>query len=273
MNFTPDAFKLGPLALEWSRFSLLLGLLVFLSLVGRLRQPKLDATAWQAALLGVLAARLGYALEHPQAFVQGGILPALLALVDIRSGGFAWGWGLLGAGLFAFWRLKREFTRLLPAGALAVGVALLPLLLKPAPSQAAQALPAELKLEHLAPDGSVNLVAWKDLPKPVLVNVWATWCPPCRAEMPLLAEYAKQGYPIVFLNSGEDAPTVRKYLDEVGISTAYLDAGDVQNRLEVSGLPTTLLIGADGSVKTRHLGSLNRVQVVELLSEVPRTTP
>lgn len=271
MNFTPDALRLGPLVVEWSRFSLILGLLVFLTLVGRLRQPRLEAAAWQAALAGVLAARLGYALEHPQAFLHSGLFPALVALVDIRSGGFAWGWGLLGAGLVALWRLRGESPRLLPAGALAVGIALIPQLLKPMPGQAAQALPPDLQLERLAPDGSVQLVAWKDLPKPLLINVWASWCPPCRAEMPLLAEYAKQGYPIVFLNSGEDAPTVRAYLDGVGIGTAYLDAGDVQRRLEVSGLPTTLLIGADGKVKARHLGSLSRVQLVELLNTFQET--
>jgi len=269
MSFTPDALRLGPLVIEWGRLSLMVGVLVFLTLVGRLRQPRLDAVAWPAVLLGVLAARLGYALEQPQAFVQGGILPALWALVDLRSGGLAWGWGLLGAGLFALWRLRRDSVRLIPAGALALGLAWLPLLLKPVPSPAAQALPPDLRLERLAPDGSVSLVAWKDLPKPIVVNVWATWCPPCRAEMPLLAEYARQGYPIAFLNSGEDAPTVRRYLDEVGIGSAYLDAGEVQRRLEVGGLPTTLLIGADGRVKARHLGSLNRVQLIELLSQVP----
>ncbi len=60
---------------------------------------------------------------------------------------------------------------------------------------------------------------------PALVNLWSTWCPPCRAEMPLLAEYARRGYPVVFLNAGEDPAWVWAYLEGLGLSGSYGPSG------------------------------------------------
>jgi thiol-disulfide isomerase/thioredoxin len=110
-------------------------------------------------------------------------------------------------------------------------------------------------------------VAWADLPKPIVVNIWASWCGPCRSEMPLLDGYARQGYPIFFLNASESANTVQVYLQRENFGlTTHLDGAGLNNQLGVRGLPTTVVIGADGKVLARHLGPLDRVQLERLLA-------
>jgi cytochrome c biogenesis protein CcmG/thiol:disulfide interchange protein DsbE len=98
-------------------------------------------------------------------------------------------------------------------------------------------------------------VRFDELPKPMLLNFWATWCPPCRAEMPLLVEYQQKGYPVVLLNAGEDVGAIQSFLAQTGFSArVFLDSAGLQRALQVSGLPTTLLIGPEGQVLARHLG-------------------
>jgi cytochrome c-type biogenesis protein len=98
--------------------------------------------------------------------------------------------------------------------------------------------------------------------KPVLLNVWATWCPPCRKEMPdleaLHEKYAPAGLQVVGISidaAGSDEQ-VRQFLEEYGVSYRILrDPGDRISSIFVSqGVPVTVLIGADGTVLWRRLG-------------------
>lgn len=98
--------------------------------------------------------------------------------------------------------------------------------------------------------------------KAVLLNVWATWCPPCRKEMPSLDRLqAKLGgddfevVPLSIDRNGVDV--VKPFFDEIGIQklAIYLDrASGVMSSLKVVGLPTTLLIGRDGRELMRWVG-------------------
>ncbi|WP_036219451.1 TlpA family protein disulfide reductase, partial [Calidithermus chliarophilus] len=142
-------------------------------------------------------------------------------------------------------------------------------LLRPGLALESPALDAR-PLAYLEPGRSQPSPArFGDLPKPMLLNVWATWCPPCRTEMPLLAEYQQKGYPVVLLNAGEGAGAVEGFLREAGLSArVFLDSANLRESFRVSGLPTTLLIGADGRVLARHLGPVNRAQLEELLQRL-----
>lgn len=269
MRLTPDALLLGPLALSWPNLALLLGVVAFTSLTAR---KGLEAKAGWVLLVTLLSARLGFALEHysswpnPQA--------ALLATLDIRSGDWNWLLGLLGGLVMAVLLLRQKAIALLVAGVVAVAIAVLPLGIQRSLNHSAQpGLAGQLEaktLEYLEPGLTQPRPArWGDLPKPMLVNVWATWCPPCRAEMPLLAEYQQKGYPIVLLNAGETWGAVKSFLQERSLSTrVFLDSQGLQQDFQVSGLPTTLLIGTDGQVHARHLGPLNRVQLELLLRQL-----
>jgi cytochrome c biogenesis protein CcmG, thiol:disulfide interchange protein DsbE len=257
--FTPDALVLGKLVLEWGRLAFLIGVMVFLTVLGRAKDRTLERVGTVAVILAVIAARLGFVFEQREAFAAG----KLLEVFDVRSGGFSWLWALVGLVPFAWLRIPAQFGRLASAAVLAVIAAALPLLFKPTPSSVT--VTNDLKLMGLEGQAST----WGDLPKPVLVNVWATWCGPCRAEMPLLAEYAKRGAKIVFLNAGESADDVRKYLESEKLEIpVMLDTGGIRDQLRVVGLPTTFIVGKDGQVLERRMGPLDRGSLEVLLSRL-----
>jgi thiol-disulfide isomerase/thioredoxin len=103
----------------------------------------------------------------------------------------------------------------------------------------------------------LNLEAWRG--KVVLLNLWATWCVPCRKEMPALdklkADLGGKDFDVVALSTdrgGIEKP--RKFWTDTGVKSLvlYLDSNDAQHGLSVIGLPTTLLIDRQG----REIGRL-----------------
>lgn len=104
----------------------------------------------------------------------------------------------------------------------------------------------------------------------VLLNIWATWCPPCRWEMPALErlhrELHDEGLEVVAVSVdaapgeldfvGKPGGDVRALVRDLGLTfTILLDPqGEVQRRYGVVGLPTTFLVGRDGRVVERVLG-------------------
>lgn len=96
--------------------------------------------------------------------------------------------------------------------------------------------------------------------KPVILNFWATWCPPCRAELPSMnrawAKLKDDGIAMVAINVGEDEDTIFSFMADYPIDfTVLLDAsGDIINRWPVKGLPTTYVIDAQGRVVYQAIG-------------------
>lgn len=98
--------------------------------------------------------------------------------------------------------------------------------------------------------------------KTVLLNLWATWCPPCREEMPSLDRLQKalggNAFEVVALSiDAEGAPVVERFYKELGIGALaiYVDPGmRAPSALKTPGLPTTLLIDAQGRELGRHAG-------------------
>lgn len=90
----------------------------------------------------------------------------------------------------------------------------------------------------------------------VVLNLWATWCPPCRAEMPALERigqrYADEGLVILALNQGEDPATIAAFVQEHGLTfTIALDPREQIGRLyELEAYPTTFFIGRDGLIRS-----------------------
>jgi thiol-disulfide isomerase/thioredoxin len=107
--------------------------------------------------------------------------------------------------------------------------------------------------------------------KPMVVNLWATWCPPCRREMPVLREAQRQhpDLTFVFVNQGESAEAIRRYLAQEGldIDNVFIDpANGVAERTASFAYPTTLFFDGGGRLFMRHVGELNKTSLEERLA-------
>ena len=111
-----------------------------------------------------------------------------------------------------------------------------------------------------------------DIDGPAVVNLWATWCAPCRAEIPDFEEvHQLRGDEVRFvgINVGEDPAVAAEFIEEVGASYeqfADLD-GDVSTELRATSMPVTVVIDGDGFVTTRHLGPLDQDGLNEAIDE------
>lgn len=107
---------------------------------------------------------------------------------------------------------------------------------------------------------STHLVAY--LGRPMVLSVWATWCPPCRREMPLLLR-AKLRHPDIafaLVNQGEAAWEVADYGRSLDApeGTFLLDSGSaVSSSLGVRALPATFFFDAEGNLVSTHVGELS----------------
>lgn len=108
--------------------------------------------------------------------------------------------------------------------------------------------------------------------RPVLINAWATWCPPCKAEMPALHDFylkhKAEGFELLAINSGESRAEVQAFIGQTGFTFPVLvDPGKgVLDGLGVSGLPTSIFVGRDGTVKTIHVGGLTPAAIEQQLT-------
>src|SRR3954471_1119552 len=98
--------------------------------------------------------------------------------------------------------------------------------------------------------------------KVVLVNFWATWCPPCRAEVPELIKLQEQHrdqLQIIGISEDDDADTVHDFIKKNGINYPVVMATPelIQAYGGVAALPTTFVVDPEGRVVQRHLGMLN----------------
>lgn len=218
------------------------------------------STLWHMTLTGCVAARLVFLLRHHDLY--GG---DVVSMLNIRDGGFDGPAGLLAGCVAGAWLTRKQaaLRRPLLVSTLAgCAVWFGGTLLDQGLASGGAPLPA-LDVRRL--DGTtVSLQSFAG--RPVVVNLWATWCPPCRREMPALqaAQQASPGVAFVFVNQGETPAAVGRYLSEHGlrIENVVLDPGSrVTARTGATGYPTTLFYDAAGRLRERHLGELSQATV------------
>ncbi|MBB5188540.1 thiol-disulfide isomerase/thioredoxin [Zhongshania antarctica] len=207
----------------------------------------LDAVFW-----GVIAARLGYIARWWEDY-----LAAPMSMISISDGGFSWWVGVLAALAFVWWRTRTltALRRPVVTGVLisvtawlAVGAMVGALLQKP--------LMPDVQLTTLD-DQPISLMSYKG--RPAVVNLWATWCPPCRREMPVF-EWAQAEFPqvaIVMVNQGESAQDVQEFLKSEGLALTDVLLDPFSKTMHAMGagaLPTTLFFDAQGRMVHSHMG-------------------
>lgn len=109
--------------------------------------------------------------------------------------------------------------------------------------------------------------------KAVIVNIWASWCSPCRTETPLLERTWKaHGSDVVILGVGsKDVPSnLLAFMGEFGVSypNVFDRSGEIRARLGLRGFPTTYVFGADGILRTTIVGGLTEQRLGAVLEDL-----
>lgn len=130
-------------------------------------------------------------------------------------------------------------------------------------------------VELPALDDAGEPLALGDLTGPAVVNLWATWCGPCRAELPAFQRAAEDHPDVRFVgvDIGEEAPEALAFLDEIDIDTAIFEQyGDPESALtdalEVANLPVTVLVDGEGRMADVHLGPMTLDELTSAIADL-----
>ena len=113
--------------------------------------------------------------------------------------------------------------------------------------------------------------------KPVLINFWTTWCPPCRAEMPFIQqifkdeEWSDKGLVILAINIGESPSTVKRFIESYGFSFPVLldTRGDVALKYGIRPIPVSFFIDKDGIIQVKVIGAFpSKAAIEKSLSQI-----
>jgi cytochrome c biogenesis protein CcmG, thiol:disulfide interchange protein DsbE len=181
-------------------------------------------------------------------------------------------WNVLLAGVLLVGSIFIQVTRVRPTQGLSTAISSVDIAPNPAP-----------QANHPAPDFGLSsldgsTVRLSDLKGQVaLINVWATWCPPCRAEMPTIQaayeQYADQGFTVLAVNLREDPRAVAAFMRQYGLTfPALLDLdGKVSVDYRATVLPSSFFVDRRGVIRAVYRGPMPRSiiagTVAQLLQE------
>lgn len=248
-------------------FSLLALLVTFLvaAYLEKKQGIALESRLWWLIALAALIGRVVFVWQFwPQYQAD------WLSLLNIRDGGFNWQAALLvlvvGLAIWG-WRQPASRTGLalsVGAGALSFGIAFA-LLMGLKPTTLVQLPTVVLRnLQH----EPVALTQFKG--KPVVLNLWASWCPPCRREMPVMQAAQQQHDEVhfVFANQAETSDVIQHYLqtENLQLDHVLLDTHtELAQWVKSRGLPTTLFIDAEGNMQSYRMGELSAASLASHL--------
>ncbi|MGW8465592.1 prolipoprotein diacylglyceryl transferase family protein [Pseudomonas sp. CLCA07] len=233
-----------------------------------------ESVLFSLFLMGMLAARVSFVAVYWAHYRNDP-----WQIIDLRDGGFlAWPGAivLLLAALYRGWRrpgLRRPLGFGVGSGLAFWLLATVSLSIY----EQGTRLP-EITLRNAAGE-TVQLADYQG--GPLVINLWATWCPPCRREMPVL-ENAQQQRPdltFLFVNQAESMQSVATFLETQGLSLTNVlfdGGGRLGQAVGSMALPTTLFYSNDGRLLGSHLGELSQASLARALENFdtpPSATP
>ncbi len=229
-----------------------------------------ESVLFSLFLLGLLAARIGFVIGYWRYFENDP-----LQMLDLRDGGFLMWPGLLAVvGGAVVWSWRRTGLRRPLGWGLGSGLAvwLLASLASNLYDKGTQ-LP-DMALRN-ANGESVQLSSYKG--GPLVINLWATWCPPCRREMPVLqnAQHQHEDVTFLFVNQGESMQSVSTFLETQGLNLSNVlfdSGGQLGQKVGSMALPTTLFYNAEGRLLASHLGELSQASLARALENFDPNT-
>ena len=278
-----EAFNLGPFLIPTRPMLLLLCLVIAIwsaSYLGKkfdLEKDRLKRAAEYTAWIGVLGARLGFVVVNWSAYQS-----APWTILYLWQPGYLYLGGLIFGSACILWQsliylpAKRSaFITVLTGSYLLAGllffaaIGSLELLRQPDVPGSGNLAP-DIRFQDL----SGTPVSLSDLEgRGIVLNFWATWCPPCRREMPMLdefhANYSGKGLSVIGLAIDEPPGQVRRFIESIGVSyPIWVDAPRSEPEFERSqevfdryggvGLPMTVFIDRAGIIRRIYVGELSR---------------
>lgn len=254
-----DAINVGPFAVPAVPLLLFGSAWTSLAVAQWMKRRKgvvVEPSLWKIIIAGILVARFVFVAAYFDAYM---IAP--WTMLDIRDGGFNAPAGIAASVALTAWmvwrqrELRKGLVLSVMAGALVWALGTVAVL---GFSSDATQIP-DVALNRL--DG--RPVHLQSLPgKPVIVNMWATWCPPCRREMPVFrdAQLVNKDIVFVFVNQGESVEKVRQYLqsENLRLENVLLDpAGVLAKKLGSVAMPTTFFFNDKGRLVDKRTGEVS----------------
>ena len=267
--------QIGPFALATDRLAFLAGAMVFflgIHLLSSNQSRRAQVRAWALPAAGtwLLTARAGYVIQHWEVFSAHPV-----DILKLWQGGISAGAGFAGLAAIAALAVLRQPRAVAPllGAALAGGLA----------SQMVLQMPRDDDRPRLPATAYATLqgapVRLDDRSgQPLVLNLWASWCPPCRREMPMMMEVAEtlKGAEMIFANQGETQAQVAGFLDtlNLGAGPVSLDpTSSLMRRFEALGLPATLFFDASGTLTDMHFGEISRAELMSQIATLRDTAP
>ncbi len=251
-----NAIALGPFIISAGNAAAILGFMTLLaggSLLARYWREAFSAWSSWVLLVTFVSARLGHVIEN-----AGGFADAPWRALYFWQGGFSPLWAIPAVLAVTVWKLSgwraRAAGLALAAASAGVWAVSLAVLDRTDPVPLPDRVYERVGLPPVAvePDG-----------RPLVINLWATWCPPCVREMPMLAQAAADhdGARFIFANQGESEAVIRRFTlqHEVELEEILIDPGSsLMVHYGAVGLPVTLFIDAEGTLRQAHVGEISR---------------
>ena len=265
------SISVGPLSLPLDRLLLLLSFAIAIfvgNIVGRKNNQSADGKIATLFIVSMLVARLVFVIQYWPEYRGNWV-----AIIDIRDAGFnVWAGAITALVLtivacFRYKKLRKSLLAGLGAGAFFWILTTTTLWVI---KDTSQKLPTVVVNQLNGEAVPLNNI---ESGKPRVINLWATWCPPCRREMPVLKQ-AQQNNPnvgFVFVNQGEHEAVIEQYLSKESLllENVVADSKAVLGQLAGSrALPTTLFIAADGRIVDAHLGELSSAKLKSKLNRL-----
>lgn len=272
MNPLDRTLALGPLALSLGQLLLIVAMIVALAAgawLGRRHQVSVGDALFNALFIGVLVARITFVAVYGDGY------DTLWSWFDLRDRGFQPLAGLGGAVAYLGWRCWRHPLERRPLGVAIVSGGLAWSL-----SAGALALMAprggtlpEIPVTQLDGTPLTLPTLLQEADRPMVINLWASWCPPCRREMPMLAKAQQQidDVTFVFLNQGEGIDAITAFLEHESLTLEHLYRDPKMafgREVGAMALPTTLYYDAEGRLIDSHFGALSRATLTQSLERL-----